>query len=68
MFLIFFFLGISSKTWVGDSDKATTSAIDTEVEITQPELEVPATTAEGCKLLGRLSLPLSRRLLPSSLT
>ena len=46
MFLIFFFLGTSLETRVDDSDKATTSAVDTEVKITLPELEAPTTTAK----------------------
>jgi len=68
MFLIFFFLGTSLETRVGDSDKKTTNAINTNVETTQLELEAPATSVEGCKLLGRLLLSLSRRLLPALLT
>jgi len=47
MFLIFFFLGTSSESRVGDLDKATISVVDTEVETTQPEPEALATTAEG---------------------
>jgi len=43
MFLIFFFLGTSSETRMGDSNKATTSTVD----IAQPEPNTTLTNTEG---------------------
>ena len=56
MFLIFFFLGTSSETRVDDSDKATTSTVDTEVKITLPELEAPTTTAKRLQASGETTV------------
>ena len=40
---------------MGDSNKVTTSAVDTEVEITQPEPEAHATTTEGLQASGEIA-------------
>ena len=54
MFLILSFLGTSSETRVGNSDKAATNVVDTKVKTTQPELEAPATTAEELQASGEI--------------
>ena len=52
--LTFSLLDTFSETWVIDSDKATTSVVNTMVKIIHPEPEAPMTCTEG--LITRLSV------------